>query len=149
MSSNIGSSSAHATEQFNILNSAGEDQQRTISLPPQQNPLRAIFRANKTCQQPTQKHAAVWDSLLCGRSGMKAAREALNFSDAPTTLAKCCPCGTKLNVIFVRGTHLLKHCWTGLLSPATGSAQLTNTHPGEKNPSKTFSFFSGKKSFKA
>lgn len=34
MSSDIRSSSAYTRQQFNILNSAGEDQQRAISLPP-------------------------------------------------------------------------------------------------------------------
>lgn len=96
MSSYIGSSSAHTTEQFNILNSAGEDQQRTISLPPYpspQNPLTTLFRVNKKqikfVSSPPRN--TLQFETACGRAGMKTAREALNFTDIYTMLAKCCP----------------------------------------------------------
>lgn len=70
MSSDIGSSSAYATEQFNILDNAGEDQ--FVSSPP-----RTTLQFGTACPMEEQ------------------AGEALNSTDTYTILAKLCPCGTK------------------------------------------------------
>lgn len=57
MSSDIRCSSAYTSEQFHVLNSAGEDQQRTASLPPYPLPPKSTEsyfpskqKANQICQ---------------------------------------------------------------------------------------------------
>lgn len=143
-SSDTWSSSAYTREQLKVLYSAGEDQQRTVSLPPYlflPKPTESYFqskqKANKICQPAdleshySLRKLVLWWKSRHGDFKLTLREDDLNLKDNYIILVKHHPCCTKAKCYLVRGTH--QHCWNRLSSlfhraQHTSAALLTSTN---------------------